>query len=494
MLGLRRALLALFVLGVLFAGLDVALVADVDHEDQKVVTAILGPLIGLSFIGTGVFAWWRRPLQPLRAADDRRSASRGSWPGWPSPTTSTRLHARQPTSSRCTSCSSSSMVLSFPTGRLETSAPARDRRSPATSTCSLVRLPFFLLGGDISSDLEGPAPGQRASPSPTRPTSPTSSTTRSTFVGVAVAGRRRSCCSLRKRRAATPPQRRAQAPMLWTGPGAGQPARHRVRQRRRRRCPARPSAIVAGLLALVAFAILPVRLPGRPRAQPLLARRGGRRAHRAPQRPRRRPVACATRWPTRSATARSSSSTGASRPATTSTYDGRPVELPERGLGPRGRPRSSATASASARSSTTPSLRRRARASCAPRPPRPRWRWRTSAWRPSCAPGSRSCRPRAPGSSRSRWSSAARLERDLHDGAQQRLVALSLQLGLAQAPARGRARTRGGRACSTPRATSSARALEELRELARGIHPAVLTDRGLERRARGARRARPATG
>ena len=60
MLGLRRALLALFALGVIFAGLDVALALTSTHEDQKVVTAILGPLIGLSFMGTGVFAWWRR--------------------------------------------------------------------------------------------------------------------------------------------------------------------------------------------------------------------------------------------------------------------------------------------------------------------------------------------------------------------------------------------------------------------------------------------------
>src|SRR5215211_6059327 len=62
MLGLRRALLALFVVGVLFAGFDVALVLTSNHEDQKVLAAILGPLIGLAFIGTGAFAWWRRPL------------------------------------------------------------------------------------------------------------------------------------------------------------------------------------------------------------------------------------------------------------------------------------------------------------------------------------------------------------------------------------------------------------------------------------------------
>ncbi len=71
-----------------------------------------------------------------------------------------------------------------------------------------------------------------------------------------------------------------------------------------------------------------------------------------------------------------------------------------------------------------------------------------------------------------------RLERDLHDGAQQRLVALSLQVGLAQRelerdPAQARV--------LLDRARDELRlALEELRELARGIHPAVLTDRGLE--------------
>src|SRR5919108_565175 len=60
--GLRRALIALFVVGVLFAGVDLALVLTSNHDDQKVVGAILGPLIGLGFIGTGAFAWWRRPL------------------------------------------------------------------------------------------------------------------------------------------------------------------------------------------------------------------------------------------------------------------------------------------------------------------------------------------------------------------------------------------------------------------------------------------------
>src|SRR3954463_6821200 len=60
--GLRRALLALFAIGVLCAAADVALVLASDHESQKAIAAILSPLIGLAFIGTGAFAWWRRPL------------------------------------------------------------------------------------------------------------------------------------------------------------------------------------------------------------------------------------------------------------------------------------------------------------------------------------------------------------------------------------------------------------------------------------------------
>jgi PAS domain S-box-containing protein len=70
-----------------------------------------------------------------------------------------------------------------------------------------------------------------------------------------------------------------------------------------------------------------------------------------------------------------------------------------------------------------------------------------------------------------------RLERNLHDGAQQRLVALSLSLRIALAkletdPA-------GARAVLADAGDELALALAELRELARGLHPAVLTDHGL---------------
>ncbi|MFJ6381692.1 sensor domain-containing protein [Kitasatospora sp. NPDC092039] len=70
-----------------------------------------------------------------------------------------------------------------------------------------------------------------------------------------------------------------------------------------------------------------------------------------------------------------------------------------------------------------------------------------------------------------------RIERDLHDGAQQQLVALSMTLGLAEYELRGQE----GRAAElVTRARGEARqALEQLRGLVRGIHPQVLTDHGL---------------
>ncbi|WP_406290962.1 sensor histidine kinase [Embleya sp. NBC_00896] len=72
-----------------------------------------------------------------------------------------------------------------------------------------------------------------------------------------------------------------------------------------------------------------------------------------------------------------------------------------------------------------------------------------------------------------------RIERDLHDGAQARLVALAMDLGMAKENLSTSEDT------ATAHMVASAHdevklALQELRDLARGIHPAVLTDRGLD--------------
>ncbi|MEU3980168.1 sensor domain-containing protein [Streptomyces sp. NPDC026672] len=71
-----------------------------------------------------------------------------------------------------------------------------------------------------------------------------------------------------------------------------------------------------------------------------------------------------------------------------------------------------------------------------------------------------------------------RIERDLHDGAQARLVALAMGLGLAKEKL---LEDPDSAAAMVEEAHGEVKlALQELRDLARGIHPAVLTDRGLD--------------
>jgi signal transduction histidine kinase len=71
-----------------------------------------------------------------------------------------------------------------------------------------------------------------------------------------------------------------------------------------------------------------------------------------------------------------------------------------------------------------------------------------------------------------------RVERDLHDGAQQRLVALTMSLRLVRSKIE--ADPEGAAELLDEAMEELSEATRELRELARGIHPAVLSDRGLE--------------
>ena len=71
-----------------------------------------------------------------------------------------------------------------------------------------------------------------------------------------------------------------------------------------------------------------------------------------------------------------------------------------------------------------------------------------------------------------------RIERDLHDGAQQRLVSLTMNLGIARSRME---RDPEAAAQHVAAAHEDAKAaLAELRDLARGIHPVILADRGLD--------------
>jgi signal transduction histidine kinase len=71
-----------------------------------------------------------------------------------------------------------------------------------------------------------------------------------------------------------------------------------------------------------------------------------------------------------------------------------------------------------------------------------------------------------------------RIERDLHDGAQQRLVSLALNLGMARAKLTDAPEP--AREAIEQAHDEATRTLAELREFVRGLHPAVLDDRGLD--------------
>src|SRR5205823_14286217 len=68
--------------------------------------------------------------------------------------------------------------------------------------------------------------------------------------------------------------------------------------------------------------------------------------------------------------------------------------------------------------------------------------------------------------------------RDLHDGAQQRLVSVAMNLG--QATERFDTDPEGARELVVEAHRETKQALTDLRELVRGIHPAILADRGLD--------------
>jgi signal transduction histidine kinase len=468
MLGLRRALVALFVVGVVFAGFDVALVLTSNHNDQKAIDAILGPLIGLSFIGTGAFAWWRRPLNrfgllmcavgyawflgALSFANDPTVHTIGSYLG--------PLYIVLVVH----------MVLAFPTGRLETRA-ARGIVLAAYVVAFAVILPFYLLDGDMGGDdLPGNAFAIAHEPALAEVFDV------ATALGAAAILAATVVVIIGKRRVATPPQRRAQEPMLWTGLTAivGLALAFLVE------AGGAPETVV-GILAFggfIAFAVLPFAfLVGLVRTRYSRAGAVGGLIERlnAPD----------TRVSLREALADALGDPTLQlvywRPSAGHyvTYEGHRAEPPSEDSDPPTRAVAEVEREGKrvgaiiydAALTDDPSLVRATAAAAALQLENERLEAELRA------------RVEELQTSRARLVEISmferrRLERDLHDGAQQRLVALSLQLGLAR---RKLADDPGvGATMLDDARTELERALEELRELARGIHPAVLTDRGLE--------------
>ena len=145
---------------------------------------------------------------------------------------------------------------------------------------------------------------------------------------------------------------------------------------------------------------------------------------------------------------------------------------------PRGHGGRARRAAASRRSSTTRRWRDRARARRLRRARRRRSRSRTSGCRPSCAPGSRSCAPRARASSRPPRPSAGGSSATSTTARSSGWCRSRWRSG---SPSRGWTPTRPpSRPLLAPRrATALSDALGELRELSHGIHPGILTERGL---------------
>jgi signal transduction histidine kinase len=363
------------------------------------------------------------------------------------------------------------MVLAFPTGRLET-VGQRAIVIAGYLDVLFVRLPFFLLGGDLSGGLTGHPPDNAFAIVDHSDLADVFDYT-SMLIGAAVLAAA-LVLLLHKRNAATRPQRRAQAPMLYTGlvllvvlglsflmTLAGVPDE---------------VTNVANVAALVAFAVLPFAfLAGLVRSRYSRAGAVGALIERLnnPEDDRSLAQALAEALGDRSL------KLVYWRPSAGHyvTYDGRAVQMPAPGSGRavteverEGIRVGAIIHDESLREE--PGLVRAAAASAALALENERLEAELRARLDELQ------------SSRARLVEVSmferrRLERDLHDGAQQRLVALSLQLGLAKRRLEGGDGRAAGAMLDAAR-DELARALEELRELARGIHPAVLTDRGLK--------------
>jgi signal transduction histidine kinase len=475
MLALRRALLALLALGVVFAGLDVAITLVSRHEPHKLVVVVFQAVIGLSFVGVGISAWWRRPLNRfgllmtmvgfawfLAGLAEANSSGLFTFGSYLGPLyIVVAVH----------------MVLAFPSGRLETTTQ-RAVVAAGYLTVLFVRLPFFLLGGDITSNLTGVRPGNAFaiadSPDLAAVFEVVAGSVGVVCLAIAVV------LVLHKLRDATPPQRRQQAPMVVTSLALiGLLLLSELLDA----VGADGVAEVAMVGALVCFAILPYAfLAGLVRSRYSRAGAVGELIERLND-------------PDRTVELRDALAEALGDPTLQLlfwrtaagqyvTAEGRPVELPAPGSGravaevraPRG-PGSPETEGALVGAIVhdehlvdEPELVRMVAGSAGLALDNERLQAELRA------------RVQELQQSRTRLLEIStferrRLERDLHDGAQQRLVALSLQLGLAERKLRGDPEVAGRLLVAAREELSTA--LEELRELARGIHPAILTDRGL---------------
>jgi signal transduction histidine kinase len=446
----RLTLLILAAAGLAAGGAYLAVVLASDHVDDRGFVAALGLLVGWSFIGTGLFAWWRRPgnhTGALMAAVGFAWLAAGL-----SDANDDLLHTLGLALDALFPALAGHLVLAFPTGRLST----RLERRVVTAgylVSTVLQVPSLLFEEDPRNLLV------------IEPDQGLSDLLDGAQFAAAVGVIGTSLVILARRwRAATPPQRRALAPVLWTGgaafvmfaiangfdaAGAPQDSLERLSQ---------------ALLVTVPFGFLAGLLRSR------LAQAGAMSALVA--RLGQAPGPGALRNALAEALGDPSLALAYWLPDSESFVDagGRALTLPEGGwteVELHGRRIAAIVHDPTL--ADEPQLVRAAGAAAA---------LALENQRLSAELRARIEELRA---SRARLVEAGdaerrRLERDLHDGAQSRLVSLAVKLRLAHMKAQGQLEVRTILDESSQELQAS---LEELRELARGIHPAVLTDRGL---------------
>jgi signal transduction histidine kinase len=446
----RRTLLLAGAAGLGFGLVYVVLVAGSDRADEPALTAALGLLVGWSFVGTGLFAWWRRPGN--RTGLLMVAAGLAWFATGVSEADDDLVHTVGIALDGVFPVLVAHLVVAFPTGRLETRAQ-RALLAAAYFTVTVLQVPGLLFEDD-DRNLLVVEPDQDLS----------DALDAAQYVVVLAVVLPTVVLLVRRWSAAPAPERRTLAPILWTGGAA-----FSVFLLAKGLDAAGTTVDALDRLAIVLLATVPFGfLAGLLRSRLAQGAAVGALVRRLGQAPE--PDAL-----------RAALADALGDPSLELAY-----WLPEseRFVDAAGRP-----VTLDARAWTEVELKGRRIAaivhapSLADEPDLVRTAGAAAALALENQRLSAELRARIEElrTSRARLVEAGdaerrRLERNLHDGAQSRLVALAMRLRVARTRAEGQPELAGMLDESSAELKAS---LDELRELARGIHPAVLTDRGL---------------